>query len=68
INANDVASYDKSKAKCFNFHKECHFARECKAPRVQDGRFSYQDTPRKAGNDDSAGPKEILAIDGVGLD
>nr|GEY26501.1 retrovirus-related Pol polyprotein from transposon TNT 1-94 [Tanacetum cinerariifolium] len=32
----DVAGFDKSKVKCFNCHKMCHFARECKAPRSQE--------------------------------
>nr|GEU83382.1 hypothetical protein [Tanacetum cinerariifolium] len=31
-----VAGFDKSKVKCFNYHKMGHFARECRAPRSQD--------------------------------
>ncbi|GKF02872.1 ribonuclease H-like domain-containing protein [Tanacetum coccineum] len=30
--------FDKSKVKCFNYHKRRHFARECRAPRNQDNR------------------------------
>nr|GEV02443.1 hypothetical protein [Tanacetum cinerariifolium] len=30
--------FDKTKVKCFNCHKRCHFERECRAPRYQDSR------------------------------
>ncbi|GJX41408.1 ribonuclease H-like domain-containing protein [Tanacetum coccineum] len=30
--------FDKSKVKCFNYHKRGHFARECRAPWNQDNR------------------------------
>ncbi|GJY94406.1 putative ribonuclease H-like domain-containing protein [Tanacetum coccineum] len=30
--------FDKSKVKCYNYHKRGHFARECRAPRNQDNR------------------------------
>nr|GFA14174.1 hypothetical protein [Tanacetum cinerariifolium] len=32
----DVAGFDKSNVKCFNYHKMGHFAIECRAPRSQD--------------------------------
>ncbi|GJZ40015.1 hypothetical protein Tco_0586578 [Tanacetum coccineum] len=30
--------FDKSKVECYNFHKNCHFARECRALRNQESR------------------------------
>nr|GEV79743.1 hypothetical protein [Tanacetum cinerariifolium] len=36
IQGTDVAGFDKSKVKCFNYHKMGHFARECRAPMSQD--------------------------------
>nr|GEY74399.1 hypothetical protein [Tanacetum cinerariifolium] len=49
IQGSDVAGFEKSKAKCFNFHKMGHFSRECRAPRSQDRgkRESYKQGPRE---------------------
>ncbi|GJS20547.1 integrase, catalytic region, zinc finger, CCHC-type containing protein [Tanacetum coccineum] len=33
VNGNETIGFDKSKVKCYNFHKRGHFARECRAPR-----------------------------------
>ncbi|GJX81022.1 ribonuclease H-like domain-containing protein [Tanacetum coccineum] len=30
--------FDRSKVECYNCHKNCHFARECRAPRNQENR------------------------------
>ncbi|GJT86535.1 ribonuclease H-like domain-containing protein [Tanacetum coccineum] len=31
-----IIGFDKSKVKCFNYHKRGHFSRECRAPKNQD--------------------------------
>nr|GFC01860.1 hypothetical protein [Tanacetum cinerariifolium] len=53
IQGSDVAGFDKSKVKCFNFYKMGHFAREWRSPRSQDR--------RKRGNN-KKDPKEAEAL------
>ncbi|GJQ93542.1 putative ribonuclease H-like domain-containing protein [Tanacetum coccineum] len=67
INANDTAGYDKSKVKCFNYHKIGHTARECRAAWNKEGQFRYQDNTRKQGNNEDTSSKAMLAINGVGF-
>ncbi|GJU72420.1 ribonuclease H-like domain-containing protein [Tanacetum coccineum] len=65
INGSDTARYDKSKVKCFNYHKLGHFARECKGPRNQDNRSRNQDSSRRTINVEEISSKAMLAIDGA---
>nr|GEW91625.1 hypothetical protein [Tanacetum cinerariifolium] len=66
IQRTDVAGFDKSKVECFNFHKMCHFARECRAPRSHDrGR---RDNYRQRCKVEEQTPKALMAINGVGWD
>nr|GEW33533.1 hypothetical protein [Tanacetum cinerariifolium] len=66
IQGTDVAGFDKSKVKCFNYHKMGYFARECRAPRSQDrGR---RDNYRQWSKVEEQAPKALMAIDGVGWD
>ncbi|GJW10046.1 hypothetical protein Tco_1575873 [Tanacetum coccineum] len=46
----DTARYDKSKVKCFNYHKMGHFAREYRGPRNQDNKNRNQDSSRRTVN------------------
>nr|GEU55712.1 putative ribonuclease H-like domain-containing protein [Tanacetum cinerariifolium] len=36
LNENDSVAFDKTKVEYYNYHKRCHFTRECQAPRRQD--------------------------------
>ncbi|GKB19185.1 hypothetical protein Tco_0853108 [Tanacetum coccineum] len=38
VNGTDTIGFDKTKVECYNYHRRCHFARECRAPRNQDSR------------------------------
>nr|GEX82978.1 hypothetical protein [Tanacetum cinerariifolium] len=38
VNGKETVGFDKTKVKCYNFHRRCHFARECRAPRSQGNR------------------------------
>ncbi|GJR82029.1 putative ribonuclease H-like domain-containing protein [Tanacetum coccineum] len=66
INGSDTAGYDKSKVKCFNYHKMGHFARECRGPKNQDSRNRNQDNSRRTVNMKETSSKAMVAIDGAG--
>ncbi|GJS69467.1 ribonuclease H-like domain-containing protein [Tanacetum coccineum] len=38
FNGKETVGFDKTKVECYNCHKRCHFARECRAPRNQENR------------------------------
>ncbi|GJT01363.1 putative ribonuclease H-like domain-containing protein [Tanacetum coccineum] len=63
INVSDTAGYDKSKVKCFNYHKMRHFTRECRGSRNQDSRNRNQDNSRRTVNVEETSSKAIVAID-----
>nr|GFA64463.1 hypothetical protein [Tanacetum cinerariifolium] len=66
IQRSDVAEFDKSKVKCFNYYKMGHFAKECRTPRNQDrGR---RDNYRQGSKAKEQAPKALMAIYGVGWD
>ncbi|GKC65256.1 ribonuclease H-like domain-containing protein [Tanacetum coccineum] len=38
FNGKEPVGFDKTKVECFNCHRRCHFARECRAPRNKGNR------------------------------
>ncbi|GJT15212.1 ribonuclease H-like domain-containing protein [Tanacetum coccineum] len=45
FNGKEMVGFDKTKVKCYNYHRRGHFARECRAPRNQGNRNG--DAPRR---------------------
>ncbi|GJS98450.1 ribonuclease H-like domain-containing protein [Tanacetum coccineum] len=45
FNGKETVGFDKTKVKCYNYHRRGHFARECRAPRNQGNRNG--DVPRR---------------------
>ncbi|GKB52359.1 ribonuclease H-like domain-containing protein, partial [Tanacetum coccineum] len=45
FNGKETVGFNKTKVECYNCHRRCHFARECRAPRNQGNRNG--DAPRR---------------------
>nr|GEW30824.1 hypothetical protein [Tanacetum cinerariifolium] len=56
--------FDKSKVECFNYHKNCHFARECRALKNQDNRG--REYGRKTVPVETSTENALIAQDGIG--
>nr|GEX04546.1 hypothetical protein [Tanacetum cinerariifolium] len=66
IQGSNVAGFDKSKVKCFNYHKMGHFAREYRAPKSQErGR---RDNYRHGSKAEEQATKALMEIYRVGWD
>ncbi|GJX84624.1 ribonuclease H-like domain-containing protein [Tanacetum coccineum] len=71
FDAKEPVGFDKTKVKCYNCHKTCHFARECRIKRNQDSRrrdawnSANKDGRRSSKQEDS---KALVTIDGEGVD
>nr|GEW93105.1 ribonuclease H-like domain-containing protein [Tanacetum cinerariifolium] len=59
--------FDKSKVKCFNYHKRGHFAREFRAPRNQDN-SNREPIRRTAPVKETTSNDLVSQCDGLGLD
>nr|GEW22566.1 hypothetical protein [Tanacetum cinerariifolium] len=66
IQGTDVAGFDKSKVKCFNYYEMGHFARECRAPRSQD--WGRRENFKQGSKTEEQTPKAMIVIDEVGWD
>ncbi|GKA58526.1 ribonuclease H-like domain-containing protein [Tanacetum coccineum] len=63
FNCKEIIVFDKTKVKCYNYHKRGHFARECRAPRNQGNRNG--DAPRRVVPVET--PANALVVqDGIG--
>ncbi|GJV08154.1 ribonuclease H-like domain-containing protein [Tanacetum coccineum] len=57
--------FDKSKVKCYNYHKTGHFAKECKSGMNQEKR-SYGDNGRRNAPTNDSSSQALVAQDGLG--
>nr|GEZ82796.1 hypothetical protein [Tanacetum cinerariifolium] len=64
MNGNKTIGINKTKVKCFNFHKKGHFARECRAPRSQENK-NRENTKRNVPVETPAS-RTLVFCDGLG--
>nr|GEX68280.1 hypothetical protein [Tanacetum cinerariifolium] len=64
VSGKETISFDKSKVECFNCHRRCHFARECRAPRNQYNR--NRDNSRRNVTPEAHTSNALVVCDGVG--
>ncbi|GJU67103.1 putative ribonuclease H-like domain-containing protein [Tanacetum coccineum] len=63
FNGKETVGFDKTKVECYNCHRRCHFARECRASRNQGNR--YRENTRRAIPEET--PANALVVtDGMG--
>nr|GEV62096.1 hypothetical protein [Tanacetum cinerariifolium] len=61
FNSKEHIAFDKTKVKCFNYHRRGHFVRECSAPINQGNKIEMQDkTGLGYGNQLSESDSEVL--------
>ncbi|GKE12168.1 putative ribonuclease H-like domain-containing protein [Tanacetum coccineum] len=74
FDAKEPVGFDKAKVECYNCHKTCHFARECKYKGNQDSRrrddgytgYKAKDSERRPRKQEE--PKALVTLDGEGVD
>ncbi|GKG22872.1 ribonuclease H-like domain-containing protein, partial [Tanacetum coccineum] len=64
LNGKETDGFDRTKVECYNYHKRCHFARECRAPRNQGNR--NRDDPRRNAPVDTSTTNALFVQDGIG--
>ncbi|GJU32621.1 ribonuclease H-like domain-containing protein [Tanacetum coccineum] len=64
FNGKENVGFDKTKVECYNCHRRCHFARECRAPRNQGNRNG--DAPRRNAPVDTSTTNVLVVQDGIG--
>nr|GEZ49716.1 hypothetical protein [Tanacetum cinerariifolium] len=64
LNGNDTIGFDKSKVKCYNYHKRGHFAKEYKALRSQDTK--HKESKRRTVPVEAPTLAALVSCDGLG--
>nr|GEW92686.1 ribonuclease H-like domain-containing protein [Tanacetum cinerariifolium] len=64
LNVKKTVGFDRTKVKCFNYHRRGHFARECRAPRNQRNR--NRDAPTRNAPVVTSTTNALVVQDGIG--
>ncbi|GJV21800.1 hypothetical protein Tco_1370820 [Tanacetum coccineum] len=64
LNDKETVGFDRIKVECYNFHRRCHFDRECRAPRNQENR--NKDDLRRNALVDTSTTNALVVQDGIG--
>nr|GEW30075.1 hypothetical protein [Tanacetum cinerariifolium] len=64
LNGKEAVRFDRTKVECYNCHRRCHFARECRAPRNQGNR--NRDAPTRNAPVDTSTTNALVVQDGIG--
>nr|GEW66220.1 hypothetical protein [Tanacetum cinerariifolium] len=64
MNGNETIRFDKSKVKCYNYHKKGHFVRKYIAPRSQD--IKHKESTRRTVPMKTAASAALVSCDGLG--
>ncbi|GKA28215.1 putative ribonuclease H-like domain-containing protein [Tanacetum coccineum] len=64
VNGTKTIRFDKSKVKCYNFHKKGHFERECRAPRNQENK--NRESTRRSVPVEITTSNALISCDGLG--
>nr|GEU97049.1 retrovirus-related Pol polyprotein from transposon TNT 1-94 [Tanacetum cinerariifolium] len=63
LNGKETVGFDRTKVKCYNYHRRGHFAKECRAPRNQGNK--NKDAPRRNALVDTSTPNTLVVQDGI---
>ncbi|GJS00322.1 putative ribonuclease H-like domain-containing protein [Tanacetum coccineum] len=64
LNDEEIVGFDRTKVKCYNYHRRGHFVRECRAPKNQGNR--NRDAPRRNAPVDTSTINSLVVQDGIG--
>ncbi|GKC21839.1 ribonuclease H-like domain-containing protein, partial [Tanacetum coccineum] len=63
LNDKETVGFDRTKVECYNCHRRCHFARECRAPRNHGNR--NRDAPRRSAPVHTSTTNALVVQDGI---
>nr|GEV32653.1 hypothetical protein [Tanacetum cinerariifolium] len=63
LNRKDTVGFDRTKVKCYNFHRRSHFAKECRAPRNK--RNKNRNAPTRNAPVDTSTTNDLVVQDGI---